>query len=284
LSILLLSSCSGFYYYPDKLNHFPPENFGYSYEVLGIHSTKDTKLNAYFFKARKGAPKGTVLFFHGNAENLTSHYLQLIWLIEYGYNLLIFDYQGYGKSQGSPNPKNLRQDGLAMLNFTYEKFFPDQTKKQLFVAYGQSLGGAVLMDALSEFDHLDKLDLVVMDSTFTDYKALGISKLKTHWSFYPLIPFAYLLLDNAGKSTSFIEEVSPVPLLVIHGTKDPVVPFEFGEQIFELAKKPKTMWVIADGQHTDAFFKKHFDYRKKFAKYLDELFAKKNTDRFTLPR
>jgi fermentation-respiration switch protein FrsA (DUF1100 family) len=171
--------------------------------------------------------------------------------------LFIFDYRGYGQSEGSPNPKGIKKDALAALNYTYEKFFPKTHDKKLFVAYGQSLGGAVLMDALSEFNYYEQLDLVVMDSTFTNYKALAIDKLKGHWSLYPLIPIAFLFLDNSGESTDFIDEIAPTPILVIHGTDDPVVPFKFGQNTFDNAKKPKDFWVVSGGMHTDAFLRKN---------------------------
>src|SRR5690606_22141072 len=104
------------------------------------------QLFGWYFKNRKGvSPKATVVFFHGNAENLSSHYLSLAWLVDYPYDFFIFDYQGYGRSHGDPSPQKTVEDGIAALELMNER-----APGRPLIVFGQSLGGAIALRTVVE--------------------------------------------------------------------------------------------------------------------------------------
>src|SRR3989339_1821183 len=95
ISFVLCAGCSHFFYYPSKKTYFPPEKIGLVYEDIEFNSLDGTKLTGWFFPSSSKKVKGTVLQFHGNAQNISTHYLSQIWLIQKGYNLMTFDYRGF---------------------------------------------------------------------------------------------------------------------------------------------------------------------------------------------
>src|SRR5262245_39943051 len=99
LITILGQSCSHVFYQPSPKQYVNPAQFKLKYENLSFQSADGTKLNGWFFPAKTKKPKGTIVQFHGNAQNISTHFFSLIWLIEEGYNFFTFDYRGYGKSE-----------------------------------------------------------------------------------------------------------------------------------------------------------------------------------------
>jgi len=220
-----------------------------------------------FDKAQPKEKKGLIIFFHGNAQNLTSHWLNLGWILREGYDVFIFDYRGYGLSKGSANQQGLNKDSLAALDWAHKraKSYPK------FIVYGQSLGGVVSLRALQDFPHRADINLLVLDSTFTSYQGIAFDKLLHAGILIPFSPLAYVLVSDEYAATDFVSKIK-IPTLVIHGDKDPVVPYKFGEEIFEkLTSKKKWWWSIKDGSHTDVFYPHHEKYRMRFLELLQDL-------------
>ncbi|WP_127718180.1 alpha/beta hydrolase [Halobacteriovorax sp. HLS] len=265
---LLFSSCSNLFYFPTDYFYADPKTQDIEYSDIDFKSTDDTQLHGWLMTSNKvKKKKGLILYFHGNAQNLTSHWLNLGWLTKKGYDIFIFDYRGYGLSKGQANQQGLNKDSIAALNWAYEK----QRDYPKFIVYGQSLGGAVSMRALKDFKHRDEIDLYILDSTFISYQSIAFDKLKNAGVFVVLSPLSYILVSDEYAARDFVSKIE-IPTLVIHGQKDPIVPYKFGQEIYQkLSTKKKWWWSVEDGGHTDIFWPKNLKYRSKFVTFLDEL-------------
>ncbi len=254
--------CSSVFYYPDQVQYVDPEKLPIRPEDLEIPARDGHMIPAWYFKAKDGKSKGLIIQFHGNAQNLTSHFAFLSSAPHNGYDHLIFDYRGYGKSPGKPTPKNTVQDGMDVIRWAKANF-PDLP----IIVFGQSLGGAVSLKALIELRDEFKADAIVIDSGFSSYRSVARSVLANHWLTWLLQPIGWLIVDNSMGPGKDISKLEPTPFLVVHGTKDPIVAFSHGQGIYELAPEPKEFWAIENAVHTEFMFRP--PYQKKFYEYLD---------------
>lgn len=269
LSILLIQSCSHVFYQPSPKHYVDPAQFKLKYDDLYFTSKDGTKLNGWFFPAKSGKPKGTIVQFHGNAQNISTHFFSLIWLIDQGYNLFTFDYRGYAKSEGKPDQAGVYQDALAALDKGYELHQKNGGGK--FVVYGQSLGGTISLRALPDWDKYKEVTLTVMDSTFYSYKDIGFDKLSSRWFLVPFSPLAFVLVSDEYASDEVFDQIKG-PTLVIVGQKDQVVEQKFGKKIYkEIPAQKKWLWKLPNGQHIDAYHHEQGIYRKKFTDFLETL-------------
>jgi fermentation-respiration switch protein FrsA (DUF1100 family) len=261
-----LSSCSHLFYQPDRYLYYAPEKFKLNPERIHFKSSDGTKLFAWYFKSKSKNRKGTFIQFHGNAENISSHYLTLTWILEHGWDLFTFDYRGYGKSEGTPTQKGTILDGIAALDHAYGLHQTSGGGK--FVIYGQSLGGAIAMRSHLDFKNKDSTFLIVQDSTFSSYREIAKMKMKSFWLTWPLTPLSGLLISDKFASKKALKE-NKTRMLVIHDTQDPAVPFACGKEIFELTQSEKTFWKLNSGAHIGVFMPNFPENRKKFLNYLD---------------
>ena len=266
--IFSATSCTGLFYHPDKFLYTTPEVEDLKKEDLYFNNQSGVKLHSWYI-APKNGKKGLILFFHGNAQNLSSHFKALSWLCHKGYGLLIFDYQGYGLSEGSPSPKALSRDAVAALELSLK--IQKEKKLPKLIFYGQSLGGAVLLKGLELAQLSSAPDLVVLDSTFSNYEQLTFDIMKNSTLLFLFSPLAYVLISDEGNVDTYLPEFK-YKALVIHGRHDQVVPFEHGKYIYKsLGSDQKHFWEVPLGLHTDVFFRHDGVYRKKFQRYLDDL-------------
>ncbi|MDR4517424.1 MAG: alpha/beta hydrolase [Nitrosomonas sp.] len=264
---LLLSGCSGLMYYPDTKNQFfDPKAAGYAPEDIFFTDSAQRRLHGWWFPAKKTPAKATIIFFHGNAENLTSHFMHLAWISAENYNLFIFDYPGYGRSEGKPSPKSCVESGHAAVDWVNQH----KAKDSPIIIYGQSMGGIIaLKTAIDKKSEID-LKLVVADSTFDSFQRIAREKLSHHWLTWPLQPLSYVLLSDRWAPQN-LKSLSSVPVLVIHGQQDRTVEPIFGDMIFEKLAEPKTFWKIPDGVHSDVFWGHEHKYRSKFLTFIESL-------------
>ena len=163
-------------------------------------------------------PTPLVVYFPGNASNRGERTTDLHEFVACGVDVLVFDYRGFGDSDGTPSETNLTQDAAAIWQFA--RTLPDYRDAPMIV-YGESLGGAVAVSLWSG-DQRPQPDLVILNSTFTSIPDL-VAEL------YPWFPFRYLVVDT-WRSLDRIGRI-PCPVFVFHGTNDQIVPFALGEQL-----------------------------------------------------
>jgi uncharacterized protein len=269
LLLLLFVSCSNLFYQPTKRHFLDPKQLNLVYDEVNFKSLNGTDLHGWFFKAKTKKVKGTIIQFHGNAQNISTHFYSLVWLIDEGYNLFTFDYEGYGKSQGEASQSKVNQDALAALQKGMS--LSEVHGKGKVVVYGQSLGGAVLLRSLADYPEASKVDVLVVDSTFYSYKATAFHALTSRWFLVPFSPLAYVLVSDAYAPEPILKKIH-TPILVIVGQKDPVIPQKFGKKIFKkVGSSKKWLWKLPEGQHIDAFHHAGGRYRKDFTEFLDSV-------------
>ena len=264
--VLLCQGCVGqMFYYPDHNVHETPAKQGLPYEEVFFESKDGTRLSGWFIPA-VGKSRGTVIHFHGNAQNMTSHFAFVSWLPAEGFNLFVFDYRGYGKSAGSPDRRGLYEDSRAAIDYVRSR--KDIDRDRLLIL-GQSLGGAQAVTAVGS-GNKQGVRAVVIDSTFFSYRSIVRDKIAA----MPLVslfktPLSYILIGNDLSPAEYIAKIAPIPLLLIHGTADAVIPYHHTLGLMEHAGAPKTFWRIEGGGHTDAFLGADSPYRRKLVVFLD---------------
>jgi fermentation-respiration switch protein FrsA (DUF1100 family) len=230
--------------FEEKLIYFPsgeleaaPAALGLEHEEVSLVSSGGIRLHAWFLPARPGAGRFTMLVCHGNAGNI-SHRLEraLAMHRELRADVLLFDYRGFGLSEGNPDEKGTYEDALAAYRYLTEVrgVVPER-----IVLFGESLGAAVAVELSSRVP----AGALVLESPFTSIAAMA----KVAYPFLPAV-WVRTKYDNLGK----IGRVS-IPLLVIHGTRDETVPFAQGQELFFAAGEPKTFLGVEGAGHTDSY-------------------------------
>ncbi len=270
----ILSSCTNVFYQPDHYLHFPPEHLNLVYENRVFSSQDGTRLHSWFFprqnegKKKGQKARGLVVLFHGNAENLSSHYVSVIWLVKHGYDVWVWDYRGYGLSQGEARLEGVYQDSLAALKYAHK--LRDQEKYPQLVTVGQSLGGNILMRALKDDPRAREISLVVIDSSFLSYKKIAKSSLRRVWFLYPFSFIAPLLVTDDYSPEKFIKDYT-TPVVVVHSKKDDVIPYSFGEEIYQQWGGPKKLWLSEKGNHIQLLGMPNGGIQEKLLSTLQDL-------------
>lgn len=268
----LFSGCSSMLYYPTQQRYFEPERLGLKVEDLWIPSADGERLHGWYFRAEtEKNPKALVVFFHGNAENLTSHFASLAWLPSHGFDYFIFDYRGYGQSSGKATPENTVMDGMQVMRAMRSRV----PKGVPLVVFGQSLGGAVALRALIELKHEISVALVVVDSSFGSYRSAARRMLSKNWLTWIFQPLGLLLMSDAWAPGKRVSELAPTPLVVMHGDEDRVIDYRLGEKLFEDAGEPKEFWKVEGGAHTDGFWRHGETYRLRFLRKMEEILKRR---------
>jgi uncharacterized protein len=189
-------------------------------------------LNAWY-KAASKSTHPTLIIFHGNAGHIGTRMPLARQLIQKGFGVLLFDYRGYGGNPGHPSETGLYQDARAGMVFLKQQSIPI---KQI-VLYGESIGTGVAVKMATEYP---KACALILQSPYTTLKALGKHR-------YPWIPIApWDKFDSLRRIQSI-----HMPLLALHGTQDPVVPYEQGRSLFNAANQPKQWQSLKNKGHSN---------------------------------
>lgn len=263
--VLTASGCTNLFLQPDRALHLSPDKVGAKWEELKFKSGDGTDLTGMWFPATKAPAKGVVVQFHGNGENMTSHFLFVYWLALEGWDVLVFDYRGYGASGGEKSLGGAVSDGVAALGQARAR-----AAGRPVMVVGQSLGGALALAALDR-DGGDGVRAVVLDSTFSSYRRVAQEKLSHLWLTWPFQwPLSRLLISDRYAPDRVVGRRKAVPLLLLHADGDPVVPAAEGKRLYGLASGPKEYWPVEGEGHTEALGARGAQYRPRLAKFLDE--------------
>ena len=265
--VLFLIGCvrvNQMFYYPDRTVYATPADSGLHFEEVVFLSRDGTELSGWFIPA-VGEAQGTILHLHGNAENMTSHFGFVNWLPAAGFNLFVFDYRGYGKSAGSPNRAGVYEDSCSALAYLRSR---DDIDSGRLLVLGQSLGGALALVVVGDGGQ-QGVRAVVAESSFYSYRSIvrdSIGKMPL-LSFFK-IPLAQVLISDELSPADYVSRIAPIPLLLIHGTEDEIIPFRHAELLLERAGEPKTLWRIEGGNHTPAFAAPGSPYRRQLVEFF----------------
>jgi len=238
-------------YFPMKEIAVTPEIVGLPYEEIYFNTSDDKRLNGWFIPSDKA--KFTVILCHGNGGNISHRLEKITMLRTLGLNTLVFDYRGYGKSDGAPSESGLYKDVDAAYNYLIKE---RKTAGDSIILYGESLGGAVAIDLA----HRTKVRALIIEDTFTSVKDMARIT-------YPLIP--YFVLSAKFNSISKIKNVT-CPKLIIHSINDEIIPFRLGEKLFDEAEEPKR-FLKTRGGHNTAFSDSAKLFVEGIGTFLNEL-------------
>jgi fermentation-respiration switch protein FrsA (DUF1100 family) len=242
---LWLTGCTQVFFQPHSIIVTTPEQFGLDYERVEFKAEDGTALFAWFFPAR-GEARATVLYLHGNAENISTHFANVAWMPAKGFNVLALDYRGYGGSEGKPSLRGAQLDIDAAMSALLAR--ADVDPKRIYI-FGQSLGGALAIYYGAHTTHRANVRAIIVDSPFSDYRLIAQEKLASTpltWAFQWL---PTLTVDNDYSPQASIKALSPIPLLLIHGDRDGVVPVGHSQRLYEGAAQPKELWVVPGAGH-----------------------------------
>lgn len=244
----------------NRLAYFPtpfPENFselsryGLNLEDVFLATSDGKRIHGWFHPVPESP--SVLLWFHGNAGNLADRmdHLQILSLL--GVNVFAIDYRGYGKSEGSPDEEGIYRDADAAYRFLTEKkgFAPAR-----IIVYGISLGSAVAMDLAVR----KRCAGLILSAPFTSAREMTRRMFRIPFLEY----FPRTRFDNLRK----IAQIR-VPVLILHGTQDDLVPFEMGKRLFEAANEPKTFFPVEGAGHNDIYVIAQEDYLDQMRKFVD---------------
>jgi fermentation-respiration switch protein FrsA (DUF1100 family) len=227
-----------------------PHSSGLIYESVEVETADGERLHGWFVPAPDA--KATVLFFHGNAGNISHRIGYLSMFYRLGYNTFIFDYRGYGESSGKPTEQGTYRDAVAAWQYiTEKKAIPPAD----VVLFGESLGGAIA----SWLAAREIPGVLVLVSAFTSVPDMGAQ-------LYPYLPirrlsrFEYNTLEHLKDVTC--------PVFVAHSLQDEIVPFAQGRAVYEAARNPK-QFLELQGGHNDGFIYVREDWTNALGKFID---------------
>ena len=243
-----------FLYFPTKTLALTPQAVGLDYEDIFFTAEDGTRLHGWFIPAAEAVP--TVLFFHGNAGNIGDRVDNLLALHRFGLSVFIFDYRGYGQSAGVPSENGLYADGRAARNWLRDH--KPEAAGNLFY-FGRSLGAAAALQLALESPPRG----LILESPFTSVAGMG----KHH---YPILYrlLGWLLNDKYDNNEKI--KGLPVPLLLIYGTADTIVPPAMAQELFDLAPQPKQLHLIDGADHNDIFFLGRESYWDAWRQFLQK--------------
>lgn len=268
--------CNHLFYYPTKVIYSTPQELGLTYQDDWLTQANGERLHLWHLEPLPGAPRrqAVIVHFHGNAQNMSSHFHFVGWLAHAGFSVVTFDYRGYGQSDGRPTRSGTVEDGKAVLAKVLGD--PRYQGQSLFVI-GQSLGGAVAIPAIAsllqqEPGFAQHLRGMVIEAAFDSYREVARSKLSAFWLTWPLqYPLVWSLLSNDHNAIDAVGQI-PVPMLFVYETHDPVIPYQCGLNLYAAATacKDKDFWSIQSHEHTAAWRDEESPYRVRLVDWLDQ--------------
>ena len=258
--VLLLAAFSGFMYvnqpgmifFPIQELRDAPSNWGLQFEEINFQTSDKLELHAWYIP-RQGAEK-TLLFFHGNAGNISHRGDSVKLFHDLGLNVLIFDYRGYGRSQGEPDEQGLYEDGRAAWRYLTQS---RGVQPASIILFGRSLGGAVAAKLAAEVNAAG----LILESTFSSGKDMARS-------LFPLL--SYIIYVRFDFDTASVLKGVDYPVMVIHSPEDNIIPYDLGQKVYKSANQPK-QFVSIQGDHNSGFLQSGDQYKSAIREFIAEM-------------
>ena len=238
-----------FLYCPVREVPYTPDEIDLDFENIVLKTKDGLRLNGWYIPAEKS--EFTVLFCHGNGGNMMHRLDSINIFYNLGLSCFIFDYRGYGSSEGKPTEEGTYLDVMAAYQWLTEekKISPED-----IIIFGRSLGGSIAAQLAAKVEAKS----LIIESGFTSYVDIGRK-------FYPYMPVRWFARFSY-KTIDYLSDVR-CPVMIIHSRNDDVVPFEFGQELYEAANEPKE-FVEIFGSHNDGFLMSGEIYKKAWTKWL----------------
>ncbi|VAW79158.1 Hydrolase of the alpha/beta superfamily in cluster with COG2110 [hydrothermal vent metagenome] len=261
--LLFAAGCSSLLFVPDRTLIRTPENLGLGYHNVVINTDDHVRLHGWLLEGQHPV-KGTIVFLHGNAQNISYHISAVSWLPEKHYNVFLYDYRGYGLSEGKPTVKNSIDDFKIAVK-TVLQILPEEQRK--LIIFGQSLGGALAIAQTARFKNEFPIYALVVDSAFSGFRRIAREKLKIPALTRPFSTLLAKLITDKPDILKQIALVHPVPTLFIHGTGDTIISYKHSELLYHSARQPKQLWLTPGAKHIGSLAKNNM--RQRLLDYMD---------------
>lgn len=227
-----------------------PRDAGLAFEDVTFTAEDGVRLHGWLMP--NPAARRNLIYFHGNAGNISNRVEKMAFYYTLGFNIFIFDYRGYGRSEGHPSEAGVYKDGRAAFDYLASR--PDVGRWPV-VLYGASVGGAVAIDVATA----RRPAALVVEATFTNARDMALI-------YYPYVPgfMLSLKLDSAKKVAGIT-----CPKLMLHSPTDEVVPYSLGRRLFEAAREPKEFLEVRGG-HNDNIFQSEDIVKPGLERFLAE--------------
>ena len=256
-AMFLISCEKKIIYYPYKYpsGNWDARSLGVKVEDVFFKSTDGVSLHGWYVPTE--GSQATLLWFHGNAGNITHRIENILFLKPLKLNIFIFDYRGYGRSQGKPDELGLYKDSLAAYDYLIKE--KKESVNTLFL-FGRSLGGVCAVKVASQRPAAG----LILESTFTS--AQDMAK-----NMFPILPLGQFIKSrfNAIKTIATVR----IPKLFLHGTDDEIVPYLLGRRLYDAAPQPKYFYDIQGSRHNDTYIMGGEPYIDRIGQFLTETLA-----------
>ena len=257
--VILYVAQPWFVFFPSREYGFTPTDIGLAFDDLTLTTSDGLAIAAWYVP--HPAATGTVLFCHGNAGNMSDRLVTIQALHALGYNVLIFDYRGYGRSQGSPDEEGTYLDAQAAWRYLTQTL--GESPQRVVVA-GRSLGGAVAIELATRHQPA----ALVVESSFTRF----VDVARVHYRWVPVRILARYSYDSAAKVAGL-----SCPKLFLHATGDEVVPIELGRRLYGAAAGPKR-FIETPGDHNSGGFTYSDHYTEQLGAFLGQVLGAHPSD------
>jgi len=240
-----------FIYYPERTLLADPNNIGLEFESVYFEAEDGVRLSGWFIPSENA--RGVIMFCHGNAGNI-SHRLESIEIFHrLKLDIFIFDYRGYGQSEGKPTEQGTYEDAKAAWRYLTEE---RQLASSKIVVFGRSLGGAIASWLAQS--HTPRA--LILESTFVSIRDIAT----TLYRFLPV----RLLLRFEYNTAKYLTRVN-CPVLIVHSRDDEIMPFSQGRRLFEVAREPRKFLEIT-GTHNEGFITSGKLYEEGLNAFISE--------------
>lgn len=252
LNVLMYFQQPHMIFYPMPGLEQTPEDWGFKYKNVNFKTEDDIQLHGWYIPHPQS--ERVLLFFHGNAGNISHRQASIEIFHRLGLNILIFDYRGYGQSQGKPSEQGFYQDAAAAWKFLTEEedFAPEQ-----IIIFGRSLGGTVAARLAADV----QAHGLILESTLSSAHDFAKQVFKV------LARLVFIRYDF--NTVEYIRHVN-APVLVLHSPDDEIMPFNLGEKVFESANQPK-QFVRMRGDHNSGFYLSQPEYEQQLSNWIETL-------------
>ena len=253
LSLLVYFRQARYVYYPDRQITVTPDYYHLPYEDI-LLTTEDGQTIAAWFVPAPDPDSATMLFCHGNGGNISHRLDSIQTFLNMGFNVLIFDYRGYGNSSGKPSEKGTYLDAMAAwMHLTRDK----EIRPERIIVFGRSLGGAVATKLATEVNP----GALVIESTFTSAPDMAAKM-------FPFLPVR-LVCRFKYDSLSRMKKIK-CPILIAHSPEDEMIPAPHGQRLFEAANEPK-LFVEMSGDHNTGGLDTNPEYQRTLKEFVQSL-------------
>ena len=268
LSVLFLvclqfSACSQFLFVPIRQQVITPDILGILHENIHLPVSETVTLHGWKLISADNQA-GTILFLHGNGDNVSTHFANAYWLVERGYDVYLFDYRGYGLSNGEVGLDETINDIDHMIAYCVNTL----PEGQQLIVMGHSLGASMAIYNVSKSPYKSRIRALVSINAFSDYHDVTRDVLSRSWLFWAFQWPLSFAIDNTYRPLDVIADISPVPLLLLQSRSDQMIEPYHSQRLFATARQPKQLLAI-EGDHNQIF--NHLGNRELLIDYLKAL-------------